>query len=313
MTTFQGKVIQGVSVGAKFGIATANLQVTNIENLDIRYGVYFVHVLSKDKVYNGILHFGPRETFGGDISIEVHILDFDHDIYGEKITIEILQFERETKSFQNADALFTQIEKDIIRARKYFLRQEIYQQWIKLVPFNKGDGPELKKEVKERGQGVFGIENVEYNLKEITQKISTLPTFQSAQHILAYAPIKHEIPFIEELCKTFSEKTYYFPKVERGQMEFYQSYFQDLKPGAFDILEPDTTKSCDLPKIDFILVPAVAVDNEKYRLGRGGGYYDRFLQGTAAFKVTVIPKFALVPTVWPELHDQKVDEVIVIK
>ena len=296
MKKFQGKVIHGVSVGTKFGIATANLQIENSLSLDFKHGVYFVHLYWRDTCYNGILHFGKRETFGGDVSIEAHILDFSQDIYGEIVEMEFLQFKRKTKVFQNADVLFTQIETDILQARKFFLRQEIYQQW------------------EDQNKNV-GTQNFASKIqrKNIIQKISTLPTFQSSQQILAYAPMKYEIPFIEEICKAFPEKTYHFPKIEHKEMKFYQSSFHDLKSGQYGILEPNITQLCDLSKIDFIFVPAVAIDNEKYRLGRGGGYYDRLLEKTSAFTTTVIPKFAFVPTVYPESHDQKVDEVIVIE
>ena len=86
---FRGTVIEGYQVGNPFGIATANLEVE--KDLDLKEGVYFVEVTvgfdptnktsSEIDKYGGLLHIGQRKTFGSEFSIEVHILNFDQDLY----------------------------------------------------------------------------------------------------------------------------------------------------------------------------------------------------------------------------------------
>ena len=297
MKKFQGKVIHGVSLGAKFGIATANLEVKNIEELSFEYGVYFASICCEGKSYNGILHYGERMTFGDDVSMEVHILDFSQDIYGELIEIEILKFERQTKVFQNADMLYTQIENDVIRARKFFLRQEVFLKWERV----EKPGVRNKKSVEELG-------------RKAVEVINQLPHFQKAQNILAYAPTQYEIPFIKSLCEDFSQKQYFFPTIQKGKMQFYPSKFKDLRPGKYRILEPEPKSLCaDYSQIEIAFVPAIAVDKDRNRLGRGGGFYDRILEKINAPKIAVIPEFAFVENVWAQEHDQKVDEVVVIR
>ncbi len=285
---FTGKVAHGIDIGQKFGIATANLEVENMPE-DLKDGVFFVHIFWKDQKLNGILHHGKRKTFGGDISTEVHILNFNQDIYEEKLQIQILKFLRPTKKFQNADALFTQIENDVIKAEKFFTRQKIYEQWENVSP----------EQGKEMGQ-------------KAVEKIQEIPEFQEAQNICVFAPTNYEIPFIKKLCEKFPQKTYFFPRIENGKMEFYEAVYDQLKTGKFNILEPDPNIKFDPNKIDLVFVPAVAVDESGIRLGKGGGFYDQFLTKISVPTICVLPKFAVLPEIPKEPHDTKISQIITI-
>ncbi len=282
---FTGQVIPGVSIGTKFGIATANLKIIGRANL--KHGVYFVQVFLGGKHFNAVLHYGERQTFGGNFSVEVHILDFDKQIYNEIMEIDTLKFDRPTKTFQNADALFSQVEKDILRARKFFLRQEINKKWQTVSP-----------------------EQKEAWATTAIEKILHLPKFKTASHVLIYAPINNEINFVEKLCKTFPEKKYYFPLIRNDEMKFYASTYEKLKPGKFNIPEPNTQSKYDLSEINIAFIPAVAADNENNRLGQGMGFYDRVLSSIKTLKVIVLPKFSIVKETPREDHDEKVDIVI---
>ena len=115
MLSFSAPVTHGHKIAQKFGIATANLDLDGLDlEPDLEFGVYFVLA---NKI-PALLHFGPRKTFGSDVSAEVHILDFEDDLYGKNLEIEVLKKLRDIQKFQNADALYTQIEKDILQARK---------------------------------------------------------------------------------------------------------------------------------------------------------------------------------------------------
>ncbi|MCF7812825.1 5-formyltetrahydrofolate cyclo-ligase [Candidatus Gracilibacteria bacterium] len=290
---FRGRVVRGIDVGAKFGIATANLEITD-PNLDLEEGVYFVLANFQDRSLQrpvfGLLHYGQRKTFGGDFSAEVHILDFYQELYGEELEIEVLHRERDVQKFQNADALFTQVEKDILRARKFFLRREIFSQWAELSDV---DHEKLDQEAAE--------------------KIMENPFFQKAQRVFAFAPLRYELHFVQKICSGFPEKDYFWPKVEHEKIHFFRDRFENLRVGTSNIREPKVVFE-GIPRAqDVILVPSVALDERNIRLGRGGGFYDRLLSETQAHSISVVPDFAFVSELPRESHDQMVDEVFVIQ
>lgn len=85
----------------------------------------------------------------------------------------------------------------------------------------------------------------------------------------------------------------------------------DLTPGAYGIPEPAEDSEIVPPEeIGLVLVPGVAFDRACYRLGQGGGYYDRFLQETAAVRAGVCHDAALLEHVPREAHDLRMDAVI---
>lgn len=110
----EGIVSRGFSVGRKIGFPTANLEILDPEKLVPGLGVYAVNVELDGKDYPGMMNIGYRPTLenGQHTSIEVHILDFDQDIYHEKIKITFIQKIREERKFENIDALIQQLHKD---------------------------------------------------------------------------------------------------------------------------------------------------------------------------------------------------------
>jgi drug/metabolite transporter (DMT)-like permease len=107
---FEAKVIWGKGRGRKLGFPTANLEALD---LDISHGVYLVNVYIGKEKYQGLLHFGYKETFYEETSAEVFIKDFSRDIYKENIKVEIVSRIRSIKKFENSDALRKQIETDL--------------------------------------------------------------------------------------------------------------------------------------------------------------------------------------------------------
>lgn len=107
--SIEGEVVQGNQIGRTIGFRTANL-VYPAELIELTYGVYSV-----DTTYGkGIANFGIRPTINGSNAVlEVHILDFDKDIYGENIRIEFNKMIRAEKKFPSLDALKNQINLDI--------------------------------------------------------------------------------------------------------------------------------------------------------------------------------------------------------
>jgi len=110
-----GKVVAGQQIGRTIGFPTANIYVSNTEKKIPQLGVYACWVLIDDDRYKGMLNIGLRPTLVPEnqkATIEVNIIDFDQDIYGEHITLEIVKKVRDERKFPDIQTLKEQIETD---------------------------------------------------------------------------------------------------------------------------------------------------------------------------------------------------------
>jgi len=112
-----GKVEEGKKLGRELGIPTANLMLES-SKLPL-HGIFSVKVQHGDRTLLGVASVGYNPTVENiDIpKLEVFLFDFDEDIYGETLHVEFVQKLRDEKTFDNLDALKTQMEKDIEEAR----------------------------------------------------------------------------------------------------------------------------------------------------------------------------------------------------
>jgi riboflavin kinase / FMN adenylyltransferase len=118
---FTGKIVQGKQIGRTIGFKTANLQQQNDMKLIPGNGVYAVKVLWKNTLLYGMMNIGTRPTVDGmNRVIEVHILNFDKEIYGDELTITILKRLRNEQKFDSLDALKIQLQKDKLETTLYF-------------------------------------------------------------------------------------------------------------------------------------------------------------------------------------------------
>lgn len=114
-----GTVTGGEKLGKQIGFPTANLSAHS-EQFPPN-GVYFAEAWIDGILYHGVLNLGFRPTVtrgSGQRILEVHLLDFDREIYGQDVEIRFLQYLRPEKKFQSVDALVRQIEADVQQARK---------------------------------------------------------------------------------------------------------------------------------------------------------------------------------------------------
>ncbi|MBM4761803.1 riboflavin kinase [Bacillus sp. B15-48] len=124
LVVFNGEVVHGRQVGRTIGFPTANLRVSSEEQLNLSKGVYAVNVYHQTKKFNGVMNIGLRPTFKEKkptLSIEVYILDFEKDIYGEQLMIEIVSFIRDEIRFPSIEQLKQQLKNDIEKAKTMFL------------------------------------------------------------------------------------------------------------------------------------------------------------------------------------------------
>lgn len=109
-----GTVVNGYHVGRKIGFPTANLCVNDSEKLVPADGVYAVYVFLGEKKHTGMLSIGYRPTLnnGIDRSIEVHIFNFDADIYDQPMRLSFVRRTRPELKFDSIDELIAQLHKD---------------------------------------------------------------------------------------------------------------------------------------------------------------------------------------------------------
>ncbi len=114
-----GRVCHGQQLGRHLGLPTANLSLGR-NHSPVR-GVYSVRVHGLDCTYNGVANVGSRPTVHGTVErLEVHLLDFQGDLYGRRIAVEFIEKIRDEQKFDTLNALKSAINNDILKARAYF-------------------------------------------------------------------------------------------------------------------------------------------------------------------------------------------------
>tara|TARA_Y100000590_G_C15704711_1_gene1008146 strand:- start:1253 stop:2170 length:918 start_codon:yes stop_codon:yes gene_type:complete len=114
--TLYGSIVEGKKEGRKIGFPTANLKISDIQQIIPKVGVYSVNFKIGQATHNALCNIGYRPTFeiNGNLSIESYIVDSDEfNFYGNEVSIEFKDFIREEKKFTNKEELIKQIETDL--------------------------------------------------------------------------------------------------------------------------------------------------------------------------------------------------------
>ena len=116
---FSGTVIKGQGIGKTLGYPTANLEIQSKHKLIPESGIYAVKAILNNKSHDALLYIGKRPTIhsNDNKTIEVHILDFEKNIYGDKITVEFVDFIRGDIEFESLEKLKEQMQKDELKGR----------------------------------------------------------------------------------------------------------------------------------------------------------------------------------------------------
>ena len=155
--------------------------------------------------------------------------------------------------------------------------------------------------------------------KNVEEKLSNLSIYKNAKVIMGYYPLKGEVDILGKIREDFASKRFCFPvmdlKGKRLRIFEVRNLDKDFIFGPFGVKEPDTkiTKEVNIKEIDLIIVPGLGFDREKNRLGRGAGFYDRFLSDieTSTQKVGIAFDFQILSNLPTNLSlDQKVDVVV---
>jgi riboflavin kinase/FMN adenylyltransferase len=115
-----GSVVDGEKTGRTIGFPTANLCISP-QKLIPKNGVYAVRVELKNRFYRGMLNIGMRPTVGGkQLSVEVHLLDFSGDLYGETLVVNLTARLRDEQKFDSLDTLKHQLQNDCDTVRREY-------------------------------------------------------------------------------------------------------------------------------------------------------------------------------------------------
>lgn len=148
--------------------------------------------------------------------------------------------------------------------------------------------------------------DIESISREICKKIRNHDIYKSSKNVMIFYPMKYEINLLGLLG---DNKNFYFPKVQCKDL-CVCPYSPNLKKSELNIYEP-CTEPVNPEILDLIFVPALMVDKEKYRLGYGGGFYDRFLSKYPEIK-TIVPvaKEFIIEKLPHDNFDIKADDII---
>ncbi|MBI4080452.1 MAG: riboflavin kinase [Candidatus Levybacteria bacterium] len=140
MYKITGAVIKGQQRGKQLGFPTANVATDS----PIPEGIYVSTTVYNGKEYQSITFIGAAKTFNEtNFQSETFIFDFDKDIYGENLSITLLEKLRENKKFTSADELVKQMKDDTMKAREYFKVQRAKI----LKPFGLAQGGRVKDDI----------------------------------------------------------------------------------------------------------------------------------------------------------------------
>ena len=176
---------------------------------------------------------------------------------------------------------------------------------------------EIRREVKQAVLALSVAEREEQS-QQVCEQIENLVAVRKPTTVALFSPLPDEInvaPLLASLaCRVV------LPRVgDRAdgtpEMEFFDYAPQAMASGAYGIVEPQSGEPCRAEDIDLMVVPGVAFASDGRRLGRGKGYYDRYLSqgGFRAFCVGVCYVCQLREDIPAEEHDKKVDKVISAK
>ncbi len=149
---------------------------------------------------------------------------------------------------------------------------------------------------------------------QIFSKIAALKEVEEASVIALFVSLPDEpqtADFIEQLLR--QNRRVVVPRIEGEVMNFYD-ISEGVTSGAFGIMEPVATAPIAPSEIDVMVVPGVAFTNSGYRLGRGKGFYDKYLshKGFRAHTIGVCFPCQLVENIPTEKHDKMLDSIITI-
>ena len=174
---------------------------------------------------------------------------------------------------------------------------------------------ELRQKFKERRR-LMTKSRKEVADKRIASRLASLASYKRAKTVLTYVSTEIEVDTKEIIKQAISDgKRVAVPRCITGtrEMQFFViDSLDELSPRTFGVLEPDDSPEKLLADWEdsICIVPALACDRAGYRLGYGGGYYDRFLREYSGEKILVLYKNCMLEHLWHGRFDVRVDKIV---
>ena len=174
------------------------------------------------------------------------------------------------------------------------------------------DKTKLRKKIRELKRAVSAEEKLRRS-EAVMRRVEALPECEKARVVLLYWSMADEVQTHAFVERWYKEKTLLLPCVVGDDLVLRQYTGPECMTAGeqFGIGEPTGEVWNDLEAVELIVVPGVAFDGQRNRMGRGRGFYDRLLKSTPnAVKVGVAYDFQLLDSIPTEPHDVKMDRVI---
>lgn len=174
---------------------------------------------------------------------------------------------------------------------------------------------DLRKIMKEERKKLNASDKEKYDTS-IFKFLIHSDEYKKAHVLFIYVSYNNEADTHSIICHALKDnKIVCVPKVisrEYGMKAVQIKCFQDLKPGAYGILEPESNCCMDAKNIDLVVLPGLAFDSEGGRLGYGAGFYDRFLCNLRddVMLIGLAYKFQIVEKVPMDSHDYRIEKII---
>ena len=134
---------------------------------------------------------------------------------------------------------------------------------------------EIRKSIRQKKKLLSSEDKLQAS-ELVFKQLFQLEQWKKANRVLSYHSLPDELQTIEYLDKMLS-KELFLPKVDGDTLKIVAYDKSRLITGAYNILEPDDDNYFPVEDIELIIIPGVAFDKQKNRLGRGKGYYDKLL------------------------------------
>lgn len=172
---------------------------------------------------------------------------------------------------------------------------------------------EIRAEVKNRRK-VASEETIRKGSDTICERFFTLPEYRSAEVVFAYMDCKNEVQTKKVIEQCWKDgKTVAVPKVFGERMKYYVIHsYEDLEDGYFGIREPKHEHLEEIACEDGLMIlPGVAFDEARHRVGYGGGFYDRYLEAHPCMKrIAFAFEFQVYDAVPFEVFDRQPEKII---
>ena len=143
----------------------------------------------------------------------------------------------------------------------------------------------------------------------IIEKLKKDPVFIKSKKIGIYLSYKHEVDTWDLINEFKNKKEFYVPIV-KGKEMYFTLYQEEMIENRYGILEPIEKQEINKDILDLIIVPLVGYNENNYRLGYGGGYYDRYLKDYQGYTVGLAYGFQYLKDYQPESFDIPLKQII---